>query len=90
MVILYIYSTCQRMKSVFYEHQQSPSREPRTHQSRSPTDDPRRSHRKEEEDPHLHKDKNTTRAKLERLCSAGLIRRDLRAMKLDKQRLQMK
>jgi hypothetical protein len=37
----------------------------------------------EEEDPHLHTDKNTTRAKLERLCSARLICCDPKATKLD-------
>jgi hypothetical protein len=35
----------------------SRSREPSSHRSRSPTDSPRQHHRKEEEDPHLHKDK---------------------------------
>jgi hypothetical protein len=34
--------------------------------------------------------KDTTRAKLERLRSARLIRRDPKATKLDKQRLQMR
>jgi hypothetical protein len=32
----------------------SPSREPSHHRSISPTDSPRRRHRKKEEDPHLH------------------------------------
>jgi hypothetical protein len=36
-----------------------------------PTDNPRRHHQKEEAVPHLHR--KTTRAKLERLCSARLI-----------------
>jgi hypothetical protein len=35
----------------------SPSREPSAHRFGSPTDSPRRRHRKKEEDPHLHTDK---------------------------------
>jgi hypothetical protein len=70
----------------------SPSRDLSPHQSRSPTDSPRRRFWKEEEeeDPQLHTDKNTTRANLERLCSTRLIRRDPKASKLDMQKLQMK
>jgi hypothetical protein len=67
----------------------SPSREPNPHRSRSPTYNPRRRRwMKEEEDPHLHTNKNTTRAKLERLCSVRLIRHDSKATKLDMQMLQ--
>jgi DNA primase catalytic subunit len=66
----------------------SPSRELSPHQSRSLTDNSRRRHRKEEEDSHLHIDKNTIRANLKRLRSARLIRRDSKVMKLDMQMLQ--
>jgi hypothetical protein len=35
----------------------NPCSEPNPHRSGSPTDSPRRRHRKQEEDPHLHTDK---------------------------------
>jgi hypothetical protein len=67
----------------------SPSREPNPHWSGPPTDSPRRRRqKKEDEDPHQHTHNNTTRAKLERLRSTRLIRRDPKATKLDMQRLQ--
>jgi hypothetical protein len=66
----------------------SPSREPNPNWSRSPTDSPHRRRWKEEEDPHLHIHKNTTRGKLERLRTGRLIRRDPKATKLDMQRFQ--
>jgi hypothetical protein len=66
----------------------SPSREPNPNWSRSPTDSPHRRCWKEEEDPKLHIDKNTTRGKLERLRTGRLIRRDPKATKLDMQRFQ--
>jgi hypothetical protein len=67
---------------------QSPSREPSPHRSGYPTDSSHQRHWKKEEDPHLLTGKKTIRAKHERLGSARLIRRDLKATKLDMWRLQ--
>jgi hypothetical protein len=65
----------------------SHSREPSPHQYGSPIDSPRLHHWKRGEDPHLHT-KDTTRAKLERLRSVRLMRRDLKVMKLNMQGLE--
>jgi hypothetical protein len=63
----------------------SPSREPSPHRSRSPTNSPHQHRQKEEEDPHLHIDKNTKTAKLEQLRSARLTCRDQAVQLLDMQ-----
>jgi hypothetical protein len=66
----------------------SPSRVHNPHQSRPPTNNPRR-HRWKEEHPHLDTDSTkTTRGKVERLRSTKLIRRDRMSEILDMQRPQ--
>jgi hypothetical protein len=54
---------------------EDPSMESNPHRFGFPTDHPRWHHRKEKAVPHLHTEK-TTRAKIERLCPARLIRGD--------------
>jgi hypothetical protein len=66
----------------------SPSRGPSTHRSGPPTDSPRWQCQKEEGGSHLRTQDKITRAKLERLRSPRLIRRNSKATKLDMQRLQ--
>jgi hypothetical protein len=61
----------------------SPSRKPNPHRFGPPTDTTHR-HRRKEEDPHLHREE-IQQAKLEQLCSARLIHRDLKVVKLDMQ-----
>jgi hypothetical protein len=54
--------------------------EPNPHWFGPPTDSPRQRRQKEEEHPHHHTNNNTIRAKLERLHSTKLIRRNQNVM----------